>query len=150
MCGDKTMGGSSRHIFFNGQDEERTYPITSDTMERLYSRLGEKDSFVPLNKLIMEDEANAAPMAAEIDALCKELAFFLKIKNARYGNSALEPVQVFSNATPDEQINNRMDDKLKRIKNSDEHRMNDFVDLAGYIILKCLNNGWTDFSELLD
>jgi hypothetical protein len=47
-------------------------------------------------------------------------------------------------------MNNRMDDKLKRIKNSDEHRMNDFVDLAGYIVLKCLNNGWTNFEELLD
>jgi hypothetical protein len=164
MCGDKIMGGSSRHGFFNRQDEERTYPLddtqkvvvaeaTRELMvehfpnEKLDARL----NHVPVvSRNAMVVEANAAPMAAEIDAVCRELAFFLKIKNARYGNSALEPVQVFSHATPDEQMNNRMDDKLKRIKNSDEHRMNDFVDLAGYIVLKCLNNGWTNFEELLD
>jgi hypothetical protein len=72
------------------------------------------------------------------------------VKNKRYGNSAIEPIQVFSNLPASEQINNRMDDKLLRIKNSDVERKNDFVDLAGYIELKCVEKGWLDFKDLLD
>jgi len=148
MCEDD--GVATRKQFFEQNDSMAVH--TRDVMEQAFpDNRHEPTGTMMLNpKGVMLAEAMEAPMAKEIDALCKELAFFLKIKNARYGNSALEPVQVFSNASPDDQMNNRMDDKLKRIKNSDEHHMNDFVDLAGYIVLKCLNKGWTNFDELLD
>lgn len=35
---------------------------------------------------------------------CDGLRDFLLEKNKRYGNSELEPMRVFSDATPDEQI----------------------------------------------
>lgn len=38
----------------------------------------------------------------------------LLAKNAAYGNSALEPVRIFSKADPTEQIRVRIDDKLSR------------------------------------
>ena len=80
-----------------------------------------------------------------IAEVCDKLKEFLIEKNRKYGNSALDPVRVFSKATPDEQILVRMDDKLSRIKNRQNDDDEDpFLDLVGYLILylaqKELNN----------
>jgi hypothetical protein len=86
----------------------------------------------------------------EIKTVCDNLSSFLGEKNNRYGNSALEPVQIFSKTGAESQIYNRIDDKLSRIKNSTELRKNDVIDLMGYLVLLCVKKGWKDFSELLD
>ena len=59
------------------------------------------------------------------------------MKNAKYGNSALDPVQIFSQAGAVAGIKVRIDDKLKRIKNSGltDATEDTLQDLAGYIIL---------------
>jgi len=44
----------------------------------------------------------------------------------------------------------RLDDKLKRVQNADELRKNDIADIIGYLILLCVNQGWDDFSDLID
>jgi hypothetical protein len=69
-------------------------------------------------------------------------------KNKNYGNSALEPLRVFSKVENSEGILVRIDDKLSRIKNSKELRKNDVVDLLGYLVLLCIQKGWTNFNEL--
>ena len=58
-------------------------------------------------------------------------------KNARYGNSALEPLNVFSQANAVAGIKMRIDDKLKRIKNAGlcDATEDTLQDLAGYLIL---------------
>ena len=76
-------------------------------------------------------------------------------KNKRYGNSAIEPLGVFTSHVKgeDSALDNmlvRLDDKLKRIKNADELRKNDVADIIGYLILLCINQGWEDFSDLID
>ena len=81
---------------------------------------------------------------------CESLKKFLLEKNKRYGNSALEPINVFSKLSSEEGIKLRMDDKVKRIKNSTELRKNDVVDLTGYLILMCVHKKWTNFDDLLD
>jgi hypothetical protein len=43
------------------------------------------------------------------------LCAMLLEKNAKYGNSALEPIRCFSRADPVEQIRVRLDDKLSRL-----------------------------------
>ena len=86
----------------------------------------------------------------EVCDMCHELKKFLLVKNERYGDSALNPIKVFSKGTPGDKIDTRMDDKVSRIVKSEEQRKNDFVDLAGYLVLKCIDKGWTDFSDLLD
>ena len=85
-----------------------------------------------------------------ITQVCKALELFLLEKNKRYGNSALEPLRLFSKLEPGEQIAIRMDDKLSRIDNSSELRKNDVVDLMGYLVLLCVSKGWTDFTEMID
>jgi hypothetical protein len=56
--------------------------------------------------------------------------------NIAYGNSALEPVRVFSKANAREQLHVRIDDKLSRIMRGTEYvGDNDIDDLIGYLIL---------------
>ena len=86
----------------------------------------------------------------DIEEVCNNMRDFLIEKNKRYGDSALNPIHVFSKATSDTQIKTRIDDKLSRIKNSGELRKNDCIDLAGYIVLLCIANNWTDFKEFID
>lgn len=71
-----------------------------------------------------------------IDKECEELAEFLKEKNLSYGNSALDPIRIFSKATPMEAIRVRIDDKLNRLYSGKKHAGdNDIKDLVGYLIL---------------
>ena len=72
----------------------------------------------------------------EILATCHEIAHMLVKKNIAYGNSALDPVRIFSKAGPREQINVRIDDKLNRLMKGTEYPGdNDIDDLIGYLIL---------------
>jgi hypothetical protein len=67
---------------------------------------------------------------------CNRLANMLIEKNRAYGNSALEPVRVFSNSDNIEQLNVRIDDKLSRRMRGGEYRGdNDLDDLMGYLVL---------------
>lgn len=90
------------------------------------------------------------------DKILSSLSEMIKEKNRRYGNSALEPLGIFSKHVKEENSEAynglliRLDDKLKRIKNSDKIRKNDIADLMGYLTLLCEEKGWNDFSELID
>ncbi len=95
------------------------------------------------------DEHPASPLK-QIEKVCESLQFFLEEKNNRYGNSAINPVNVFSSLSINDSISVRIDDKISRIKNSDKLRKNDVVDLMGYLALLCISGGWTDFNDLLD
>jgi hypothetical protein len=57
-------------------------------------------------------------------------------KNRRYGNSALEPVRIFSKSSPLEQLKVRMDDKLSRLRSAQTDDDEDVVnDLIGYLLI---------------
>lgn len=72
----------------------------------------------------------------EIYSLCNEMAVFLINKNRAYGNSALEPVRIFSKSGNQEQLLVRIDDKLSRFfKGSEFPGDNDIDDLIGYLLL---------------
>jgi hypothetical protein len=85
-----------------------------------------------------------------ISEICDNLKDFLLEKNKNYGNSALEPIRIASKLDSEEQIKIRIDDKLNRIKNSKEDRENDYLDLAGYIVLFMIKKEWTNFNEYID
>ena len=72
----------------------------------------------------------------EILETCHEIAHMLVKKNIAYGNSALDPVRIFSKAGPREQLHVRIDDKLNRLmKGTDYPGDNDIDDLIGYLVL---------------
>jgi len=56
-------------------------------------------------------------------------------KNEAYGDSALDPVRVFSKSDPIEQIFVRIDDKLSRLKRGDAAGEDVELDLIGYLFL---------------
>ena len=66
-----------------------------------------------------------------------EIKDLLIEKNKKYGNSALEPLGVFSQLSAKEGLLVRIDDKLKRIKNGTlDHDDEDVInDLIGYLVL---------------
>lgn len=72
--------------------------------------------------------------------ICDEIKNLLLEKNKAYGDSALNPVRVFSKVDNVEQLNVRIDDKLSRISRGNEYGSEDTeFDLIGYLILKrCL------------
>jgi hypothetical protein len=81
-------------------------------------------------------ENNKMTPADRIRSTCNELADFLIEKNQAYGNSALEPIRIFSKGDNKEQLRTRIDDKLARIMRGHEYQTEDTVkDLAGYLIL---------------
>jgi hypothetical protein len=82
------------------------------------------------------DLALEAPAGPEIFKACLEITEMLLKKNVAYGNSALNPIRIFSDADDIEQINVRIDDKLNRIKNKKVFAGdNDIDDLIGYLLL---------------
>ncbi len=74
----------------------------------------------------------------ELAQVCDKVKELLLQKNLKYGDSALNPVRVMSQAGPVDQILVRIDDKLNRIKKgagllaSDEDVV---LDLIGYFVL---------------
>jgi hypothetical protein len=66
-------------------------------------------------------------------------------KNKKYGNSALNPVRIFSKTNKVEQLKVRIDDKLSRIAKGSDNEDEDVVnDLIGYLVLlKMSINGKT-------
>jgi len=73
----------------------------------------------------------------KIKSKCKDLEDLLLSKNAKYGDSALDPLNIFSEANAVAGIKMRIDDKLKRIKNAGliDATEDTLQDLAGYLIL---------------
>lgn len=73
----------------------------------------------------------------QIVAAVEKIKKLLLKKNDAYGDSALSPLSIFSSASAEDGIRQRIDDKLKRIKNvglSDETE-DTLLDLAGYLVL---------------
>jgi hypothetical protein len=57
-------------------------------------------------------------------------------KNRAYGDSALEPVRIFSKTETVEQLYVRIDDKLSRVQRGHEYPGDDTIkDLIGYLVL---------------
>ena len=73
----------------------------------------------------------------KIAQVCDDIKSLLIEKNAKYGDSALSPLRIMSQASPVEQILVRIDDKLNRIKQGNILEDDEDVvsDLIGYFVL---------------
>lgn len=68
-----------------------------------------------------------------------KIADLLIAKNKAYGDSALNPVRIFSKASRIEQLNVRIDDKISRIQRGTDFGDEDTVrDLVGYLLLRLI------------
>ena len=78
----------------------------------------------------------------KIQFKCAELEDLLIKKNDAYGDSALNPVGIFSSLKASEAIRIRLDDKLKRIANVglNDETEDTLMDCAGYMVLLMIAN----------
>ncbi len=56
-------------------------------------------------------------------------------KNEAYGDSATNPVRIFSKASPVEQLRVRLDDKIARVVRGSAAGEDVILDMIGYLIL---------------
>jgi hypothetical protein len=73
----------------------------------------------------------------KITEKANEVRDMLLSKNKAYGNSALEPLNIFNKGQASDSLCARIDDKLARIKNTGitEGTEDTIFDLCGYLIL---------------
>lgn len=65
-----------------------------------------------------------------------EIHQMLMDKNRKYGDSALNPVRLFSKAAPIEQLKVRLDDKLSRLSSGQTDDTEDVeLDILGYLVM---------------
>ena len=100
----------------------------------------EDEKWIGLMRELIE-LSKQAPAGPELLLQCVEVANLLLKKNIAYGNSALNPIQIFAKIPPGDQIDVRIDDKLNRVKNGSSYAGdNDILDLVGYLVLKLVDS----------
>ena len=79
----------------------------------------------------------------KITKACDNIKALLLSKNEKYGDSALQPLGVFSKLNSAEAIKARIDDKLSRIANTglNDATEDTLDDLIGYLLLLKIANG---------
>lgn len=81
-------------------------------------------------------EDRAGRFRHKVASVLQEIQDLLMAKNEAYGNSALDPVNIFSKSTAVEQIKIRIDDKLSRLYHGKEYGdENTITDLMGYLTI---------------
>lgn len=76
-----------------------------------------------------------------ITRTCAKIRDMLIAKNEAYGDSAIDPVRIFSRADPAEAIRVRIDDKLSRISRGKAAGEDVVLDLIGYLVLLRIASG---------
>ena len=76
---------------------------------------------------------------SDLDDVIDQIRVMLLEKNKAYGDSAINPIRVFSKADPLEQLKVRIDDKLSRLARGsalkDESLVDTVRDLIGYLFI---------------
>jgi len=89
--------------------------------------------------------------AEKVHKVTNDLAELLISKNEKYGNSALEPVRVFSKASATEQLLVRLDDKLSRLRTQSITEDEDVLqDLLGYLVLLKISMQQTPANDIVE
>ena len=129
----------------NSSKEVKKKKTSKVDMHHLRAQLGNtmppnenlKDTLYPDNQKINEDESSF-----KISKTMTEITTFLLDKNQQYGDSALQPIRIFSTADKTEQIKVRIDDKLNRLMQGNASLESDedvVKDLIGYLVLLLVN-----------
>ena len=104
-----------------------------------------------IRHLIKSDnyEFNTSPKKTYFKDITSAICELLEEKDKRYGSTFENPLEIFEGKC---KVGKRIDEKLSRIKNSPELRLNDVADTIGYIILAMKEKGWNkeDILKLID
>tara|TARA_R110000787_G_scaffold192533_1_gene304089 strand:+ start:1236 stop:1781 length:546 start_codon:yes stop_codon:yes gene_type:complete len=120
------------YVVFDPLDVSPAYTV-SDTKDRC-----------PSHHVEEEEEVSSKP---DFKKITDSIADLLLYKNIKYGNAALEPMDIFQGKC---KVGQRLDDKIARVKNNAELQKNDIADLIGYLALVCVEKEWNNFDEFMD
>lgn len=147
-CDPKVTEDDIKNVF--GYDEAEEAKKCAETVDRLNAEreleraeatlrmAEERERFRGVREVIERAEADPSDTQELLREICDDMRDFLLDKNAQYGDSAINPVRIFSKASPIEQLLVRIDDKLSRIEKGDDRIESDddvIDDLIGYFIL---------------
>ena len=123
-------------------DPNSSYPnlVGVPFIEKVYADWGKLNDAPPITD-------NSEPKEDKFGPVLESIKSLLDYKNEKYGNSALEPMDIFQGKC---KVGQRLDDKLARVKNGDVLKKNDVADLIGYLTLVCVEKGWNNFDEFKD
>jgi|TARA_X000001382_G_scaffold124676_1_gene109434 non-homologous end joining protein Ku len=105
------------------------------TFEKLKGKINPK--MLLSKEELMKKEKVEYKFDWHLDKVSEKIVKLLKEKNSAYGNTALNPPNIFSKLDSTEAICARLDDKLSRIKNRGiNDKTEDTVDdIIGYLLL---------------
>jgi hypothetical protein len=114
---------------------------TKDGHNELYHEKG-RNGWIPSSTinpkmLLSKEELKQDQFGIQLLKTTREITELLISKNKAYGNTALNPTNIFSKLSATEAICARLDDKIARIKNKGiNDKTEDTVDdLIGYLLL---------------
>lgn len=131
----------------NGYSRKVTQEDTVYFLEELQEFYPREDKYRKAVESLEKEISKSRQEKGEFDDILDSLKSLLEYKNKQYGNSALQPMKVFSGKC---KVGHRIDDKLARVANSEKLRTNDVVDILGYLVLICKEKGWDNFDKFMD
>lgn len=123
------------------KDNKKIPKEISDYSKKLFKQYDNHPSFLKSmgkKSRFVGDGGWRTPTANRICIVLDECETLLLAKNKAYGDSALEPIRIFSKADGQEQLKVRIDDKLNRLIQGDNTIESDrdvIMDLVGYLVL---------------
>jgi hypothetical protein len=137
-------GPSGLHYDNPDEDIELAPAKEKSNLNYSASLEGLKYSGCPTHHVEDEYEVSSRP---DFKKITDSIADLLLYKNIKYGNAALEPMDIFQGKC---KVGQRLDDKIARVKNNAELQKNDIADLIGYLALVCVEKKWDNFDEFMD
>lgn len=121
-------------------DGHKTEPLaaTAERLKRFYTNHAKEVEHAMMTerfKAALKPRYDPARFAAKVEEELSTIRETLITKNAKYGDSALNPVRVFSKLDAAEQLRVAIDHKLSRLARGHQGEEDTILDLMGYIIL---------------
>lgn len=127
---------------FKVGDDVRTNDGAGRIINREYNNFHvqlQQGVYVYTAEMMKPLEEDLPSFERNVRRITDQIADLLIAKNKAYGDSALNPIRVFSKSNRIEQLNVRIDDKISRIQRGTDFEDEDTVrDLAGYLVLRLI------------
>lgn len=147
-AGDAGTVGNRNGLYSKSNPEQSgdySCELVTDTASENFAKTAAKFATDPLSTEDIEalatlgEQLGISSFEQSVHRVTGKIADLLIAKNKAYGDSALNPVRIFSKASRIEQLNVRIDDKISRIQRGTDFGDEDTVrDLIGYLVLRLI------------
>lgn len=137
MIGFQVENGPERNMSKNVSF--RDYDVKYE--DGKYIASGNNERWESSDGVSWEQTKGLSKSQESIIEICDSMKDLLLYKNQKYGDSALNPNNIFYKGDSTNSIKIRLDDKIGRIKNCEQIRINDVADVIGYCTLLLVSIG---------